>query len=87
MCRIKSLHGNKNVFAQMEVANTMYYNTFSIKLIEDALYELCAAKLDWKDRTFVLRTGEHLPVSCSNMAQVNREKSVESVRNINTKRL
>lgn len=46
------------LFAQMEVANTMYYNTFSIKLIEDALYELCAAKLDWRDRTFVLRTGE-----------------------------
>lgn len=46
------------LFAQMEVANTMYYNTFSIKLIEDALYELCAAKLDWRDRTFILRTGE-----------------------------
>lgn len=42
----------------MEVANTMYYNDFSIKLIEDALYELCAAKLDWRDRTFILRTGE-----------------------------
>ena len=46
------------LFAQLEVANTMYYNNFSIKLIEDALYELCAAKLDWKQRTFVLRTGE-----------------------------
>lgn len=46
------------LFAQMEVANTMYYNNFSIKLIEDALYELCASKLDWRDRTFVLRTGE-----------------------------
>lgn len=66
--RIKSLYDNKNVFAQMEVANTMYYNNFSIKLIEDALYELCAAKLDWRDRTFVLRTGRVLPVSCSNAA-------------------
>lgn len=46
------------LFAQMEVANTMYYNNFSIKLIEDALLELCASKLDWKDRTFILRTGE-----------------------------
>lgn len=46
------------LFAQMEVANTMYYNDFSIKLIEDSLYELCAAKLDWRERTFVLRTGE-----------------------------
>ena len=46
------------LFSQMEVANTIYYNHFSLKLIEDALYELCAAKLDWRDRTFVLRTGE-----------------------------
>lgn len=46
------------LFAQLEVANTMYYNNFSIKLIEDALYELCAAKLDYRNRTFVLRTGE-----------------------------
>lgn len=43
----------------MEVANTLFYNTFSIKLIEDALYELCAAKLDWRDRTFILRTGRY----------------------------
>lgn len=62
------------LFAQMEVANTMYYNTFSIKLIEDALYELCAAKLDWRDRTFVLRTGKQqestysFASGCSNAA-------------------
>lgn len=43
---------------QMEVANTMYYNTFSLKLLEDALYELSAAKLDFGDRVFVIRTGE-----------------------------
>lgn len=46
------------LFAQMEVANTIYYNVFSLKLIEDALYELCAAKLDWRERTVILRTGE-----------------------------
>lgn len=46
------------LFAQMGVANTMFYNNFSLKVIEDALYELCAAKLDIKDRTIVLRTGE-----------------------------
>lgn len=46
------------LFAQMEVANTQYYNTFNIKHIEDALYDMCAGKLDWKDRVFVLRTGE-----------------------------
>ena len=34
------------LFAQMEVANTMYYNNFSLKLLEDALYELSAAKYE-----------------------------------------
>ena len=43
---------------QMEVANVMYYNTFSLKLLEDALYELSAAKLDFSDRYFVIKTGE-----------------------------
>lgn len=42
----------------MEVANTMYYNNFSLKLIEDALYELSAAKLDFGERYFLIRTGE-----------------------------
>ena len=46
------------LFAQMEVANTMYYNNFSIKLLEDALYELSAAKLDLNERTFVIKTGK-----------------------------
>ena len=38
------------LFEQMEVANTVYYNTFSLKLLEDALYELSASKLDFGDR-------------------------------------
>lgn len=46
------------LFAQMEVANTRYYNTFSLKILEDALYELSASKLDLKDRTFIIKTGE-----------------------------
>ena len=46
------------LFAQMEVANTMYYNNFSLKQLEDALYELSAAKLDMGERTFVIKTGE-----------------------------
>lgn len=46
------------LFEQMEVANTMYYNTFSLKLLEDALYELSAAKLDYGDRYFLIKTGE-----------------------------
>ena len=46
------------LFEQMEVSNTMYYNTFSLKLLEDALYELSAAKLDFGDRYFLIKTGE-----------------------------
>lgn len=46
------------LFEQMGVANTMYYNDFSLRLIEDALYRLSAAKLDFNERKFVLRTGE-----------------------------
>lgn len=46
------------LYQQMEVSNTMPYNTFSLKLIEDALYELSAAKLDMKDRIFIIKTGE-----------------------------
>lgn len=43
---------------QMEVANTTYYNTFSLKLLETALYELSASKLDFGERLFVIHTGE-----------------------------
>jgi hypothetical protein len=46
------------IFEQTEVANTTYYNTFSLKLLEDALYELSAAKLDMSDRLFIIKTGE-----------------------------
>ena len=43
---------------QMEYSNVIYYNVFSLKLIEDALYDLSAAKLGMGDRVFVLKTGE-----------------------------
>ena len=46
------------LYEQMEVSNTMPYNTFSLKLIEDALYQLSAAKLGFNERTFVIKTGE-----------------------------
>ena len=46
------------LFEQMEVANTIYYNTFSLKLLEDALYELSASKLGFGDRYFLIKTGE-----------------------------
>ena len=47
----------------MEVANTMYYNTFSLKLLEDALYELSASKLDFGDRYFLIKTGKNINYS------------------------
>lgn len=46
------------LYEQMEVANTMFYNQFALKLIEDALYELSAAKLGMGDRYFLIKTGE-----------------------------
>lgn len=52
------IRAGAGLYEQMEVSNTMYYNTFSLKLIEDALYELSAAKLGFNERTFVIKTGE-----------------------------
>lgn len=46
------------ILEQMEVSNTLYYDNFSIKLIEDALYQLSAAKLDMNERYFTIHTGE-----------------------------
>lgn len=52
------IKAGEGLFKQMEVSNTLPYNTFSLKLIEDALYELSAAKLEFNDRTFIIKTGE-----------------------------
>lgn len=46
------------LYEQMEVANNIYYNTFSLKLIEEALYDLSYGELDLKNRVFLMRTGE-----------------------------
>lgn len=43
---------------QMEVSNTVTYNRFSVRILEDLLSELCEGKLDWSERKFMLRTGE-----------------------------
>lgn len=43
---------------QMEVANTYYYNHFSLKLLEKALYDISVSKLGMGERTFVIKTGE-----------------------------
>ena len=45
------------LYEQMEVANTIYYNKFSLKLLENALYEISRSKLGWNERTFIIRTG------------------------------
>lgn len=46
------------LYEQMEVANTVYYNVFSLKLIEQALYDLSYNEIDVKNRVFLMRTGE-----------------------------
>ena len=46
------------LYEQISYGNTSFYNNFSLKMLEDALYELSAAKLGFGERTFVLRTGE-----------------------------
>ena len=43
---------------QQAQGNMMYYNKFSIGLVEDALYGISAGKLDFSKRKFVMRTGE-----------------------------
>lgn len=43
---------------QREVSGVIYYNTFRLKLIEDALYSLATSKLGMSDRRFIIRTGE-----------------------------
>lgn len=46
------------LFEQMEYGNVEYYNTFSLKKLESALFELCSDKLEFGERTFILKTGQ-----------------------------
>ena len=47
------------LYAQIENGgNIMYYNDFSLKAVEDALYYLFAGKTDFNKRHVVMRTGE-----------------------------
>ena len=43
---------------QLERANVQYYNDFSLKLLEDVLYNLSSGKLNPNERTFIIKTGE-----------------------------
>lgn len=47
------------LFEQMEVANTVYYNDFSLKFLEDALLQLSTSKLGFGERYFIIKTGEY----------------------------
>lgn len=47
------------LYEQMEVANTIYYNTFSLKLLEKALFNISNTKLGFGERHFIIRTGEY----------------------------
>ena len=43
---------------QMEVSGTTYYNDFSLDLLISKLQDLSEGKLDFGNRTFIMRTGE-----------------------------
>lgn len=47
------------LMAQMKRGNVNYYTNFSLKAIEETLIDLCAGKLDYADRKFVMRTGSY----------------------------
>ena len=53
----------------LAMGNVSYYNKFSISLIEDALYNLSEGKLDFKNRKFVMRTGERGAIQFSRAAK------------------
>jgi len=42
---------------QMEVSNTIFYNEFSLDLLESILSDMVEGKIDFKDREFMVRTG------------------------------
>jgi hypothetical protein len=46
------------IYKQIEVANTHYYNKFSLDLLDDILYDLTTNVIGMEDRTFVLKTGQ-----------------------------
>ena len=60
------------LLAQMRYGNTYYYNTFSLKMLEDALYELSAAKLDFGDWTEFSVNGDALGVVRKTSSPLNK---------------
>lgn len=45
------------LYAQMAYGNTVYYTDFSLKLIEDALYDITYNQMELSKKTILLRTG------------------------------
>ena len=54
----KAIKCGAGIEEQRQVGGTIYYNIFSLKLIEEALYSIATNKLPMNDRVFILRTGE-----------------------------
>lgn len=56
---------------QIETGNVQYYSKFSIGLIEDALMAISVGKIDYKNRKFVVRTGERGAMLLSKAAKAD----------------
>lgn len=52
------IEAGSGIREQMDVSNVVLYNTFSLPVLEDMLHNLSEGKIDFAERTFVLRTGE-----------------------------
>ncbi len=43
---------------QQEASNVQYYDTFSLDMLEDMLFDIGEGRLDYSERTILIRTGE-----------------------------
>lgn len=53
-----TIEAGSGIREQMELSNTVTYNRFNVRILEDMLSELSEGKLDWGERKFIVRTGE-----------------------------
>lgn len=47
------------LFEQLEVSNTMFFNRFSLKLLEDALMSISYTNVPINERIYIIKTGEY----------------------------
>lgn len=52
------IRSGDGLYAQMSRGNILPYNVFTLKYLEEVLTGFSAGKLDFKDRKFMIRTGE-----------------------------